>query len=120
MTTTSNSPQDLLPLNANTFQVLFALAEGEKHGYGIRKAVEEETDGLVKIRIGSLYSLIQRLTDAGLIEESEARPAPEMDDERRRYYRLTDFGLRVLQEEARRLKTLIAQVDAKGLLNSQV
>jgi DNA-binding PadR family transcriptional regulator len=109
------SPKDLLPLSPTAFQMLVSLADGEKHGYAIRKSVEQDTDGLVKIRIGSLYSHIQRLTEAGLIEESDRRPAPDQDDQRRRYYRLTGFGRKVLTAEAERIHTLLALVESKEI-----
>jgi len=74
--------------------MLLALADGEKHGYGIMQAFEEETRGKMQIRTGTLYGSIRRMIEAGLIEETSDRPDPELDDERRRYYGLTDFGRR--------------------------
>jgi DNA-binding PadR family transcriptional regulator len=108
MTNEIVNPQDMLPLTANVFNILLALASGEKHGYGIMKDVEANTGGSVQLRTGTLYGSIQRMMTADLIEESEERPDPEQDDERRRYYRLTDFGFRVLQAEANRLAQLVA------------
>lgn len=108
MKTEMTNPEEMLPLTANVFNVLLALAGGEKHGYGIMKEVELNTGGSVKLRTGTLYGAIQRMIKNNLIEESDERPDPEQDDERRRYYRLTDFGFRVLQGEANRLARLVA------------
>jgi DNA-binding PadR family transcriptional regulator len=110
----------MLPLTPLVLHILLALADGEKHGYGIMKAVEEETDGEMEIRVGSLYGALQRMIDSGLIEETDERPAPELDDERRRYYRLTEFGRRVLRAESRRLLNLMALVEAKQVLAGSV
>ena len=76
--------QDTPPVTPTVFHMLLALADGEKHGYAIMNAVEEDTQGRMKIRLGSLYGAIQRMVEAGLIEESEERPVPELDDQRRR------------------------------------
>ena len=97
----------LLPLTPTVFHMLLALADGEKHGYGIMKAVEDETQGKMQIRVGSLYGSIRRMIEAGLIEEREERPDPELDDERRRYYGLTAFGRRVLSAEAARIRIAV-------------
>ena len=97
--------QTLLPLTPTVFHMLLALADGEKHGYGIMKAVEEETQGQMQIRTGSLYGSIRRMIEAGLIEETNERPDPELDDERRRYYGLTDFGRRVAGRRSRTHRT---------------
>jgi DNA-binding PadR family transcriptional regulator len=108
--------QSLLPLTPTVFHMLLALADGEKHGYGIMRAVEAETQGQMKIRTGSLYGSIQRMIEAGLIEETNERPDPELDDERRRYYGLTDFGRRVLAAEAARIAQAMAVIDQKHIL----
>lgn len=105
------------PLTPTVFHMLLALADGEKHGYAIMKAVEEDTNGDMKIRIGSLYGSIQRMVAADLIKESEERPVHELDDERRRYYRLTKYGRRVLQAEARRLAAVVNVVKSKRILD---
>lgn len=106
----------LLPLTPTVFHMLLALANGEKHGYGIMMAVEEETQGHMQIRTGSLYGAIQRMMEAGLIEETNERPDPELDDERRRYYGLTDFGRRVLTAEAARIARAMAVIQEKHIL----
>jgi DNA-binding PadR family transcriptional regulator len=111
-------PAALLPLTPPAFHVLLALAGRELHGYGIRRDVERRTDGQVVLGPGTLYGLIKRLLADGLIDESGERPDPEFDDERRRYYRLTDFGLRVASAEAERLERLVQEARAKQLLPS--
>lgn len=112
----SEDIQSLLPLTPTVFHMLLALADGEKHGYGIMKAVEDETQGQMQIRIGSLYGSIRRMIEAGLIEETNERPDPELDDERRRYYGLTGFGRRALIAEAARIAQAMAVIQGKQLL----
>jgi DNA-binding PadR family transcriptional regulator len=109
--------QRLLPLTPAVFHMLLALADGEKHGYGIMRAVEKETQGQMQIRIGSLYGALRRMIEAGLIEEIYERPDPELDDERRRYYGLTDFGRRVLSAEAARIAQAMAVIQGKHILD---
>ncbi|HYN85711.1 MAG TPA: PadR family transcriptional regulator [Pyrinomonadaceae bacterium] len=110
-------PGELLPLTPAVFHILLALADAERHGYGIIKEVEARTDGAVRLGPGTLYGSIKRMLDEGMIEESDERPGPESDDERRRYYRLTDFGRRVATAEAERLSRLVASARAKRLLS---
>jgi len=109
-------PRSLLPLTPLAFQVLLALADEARHGYGIIREVETRTDGLIRLRSGSLYTLLQRLLDEALIVESADRPAPEEDDERRRYYLLTDLGRAVLAAEARRLESALVEARRKRVL----
>jgi DNA-binding PadR family transcriptional regulator len=112
----------LLPLTPTVFHMLLALADGDKHGYAIMKAVEAETQGQMQIRIGSLYGAIRRMIEAGLIEELDERPDPELDDgvheanSRRRYYALTPFGRRVLTAEAARIAQAMAVIHRKHIL----
>ncbi len=98
-----------LPLTPVSFEILLALAGGEQHGYAVMLDVERRTNGSVGLHAGSLYRALNRLLEAGLIEELEERPDRAHDDERRRYYRLTRRGLEVARAEARRLE---AQVEA--------
>jgi DNA-binding PadR family transcriptional regulator len=100
-------------LTAAEFQVLVALADGEKHGYAIGKEVATRTDGQVQLRAATLYTVIKRLLDNAFIMESTARPDPELDDERRRYYRLTPKGRKAAEAEARRLELTARQARAK-------
>src|SRR5262245_9516699 len=97
----------LLPLTPAVFHILITLADGEAHGYAIMQEVARRSGGAVKLGPGTLYGAISRLLEDGIIEESEERPDPEMDDTRRRYYRLTKFGGRVLAAETDRLAELV-------------
>src|SRR5262245_60043930 len=112
----SPDPEALLPLTPAMFEILVALADGARHGYSIMQEVGARTEGRVRIGPGTLYRSIQRLLEGGLIVESDERPVQEMDDERRRYYQLTDFGYRVAVAEAQRLAELVAVAQAKKLL----
>lgn len=113
----NRSPEDFLPLTPAMFHVLLALADKERHGYEIMQEVHERTEGSVRLGPGTLYGSIKRMLSDGLVEESAERPDPELDDERRRYYRLTDFGYRVARAEAERLALLLKSVRAKKLLS---
>ncbi len=104
----------LLPLPPVTFHILIALADGERHGYAIIQEVAARTDGAVRLGAGTLYRSIQRMLEQGLIGETEDRPAPELDDERRRYYRVTRFGTAVARAEAARLAQLVKLARASG------
>ncbi|MGH9370850.1 MAG: PadR family transcriptional regulator [Vicinamibacterales bacterium] len=106
-------PSSFLPLTSAMFQILVALADGEKHGYAIIKEVERRTEGTVVLRTGTLYTALKRFVDDGLVEETAERPDPALDDERRRYYRLTDNGRRVALAETDRLEATLAQARAK-------
>src|SRR5512135_2598148 len=92
-----------LPLPQATFHILLALAGEDRHGYAIIQDVAQRTGGALKLSAGTLYRSIQRMLEQGLIVETEDRPAPELDDERRRYYRITTFGAAVARAEAQRL-----------------
>jgi DNA-binding PadR family transcriptional regulator len=105
---------DLLPLPAATFHILIALADGDRHGYGIIQDVAAHTGGALKLSAGTLYRSIQRMLEQGLIVETDERPAPDQDDERRRYYRNTAFGAAVARAEARRLAQLVRLARASG------
>ena len=109
-------PEEFLPLTPAMFHILLALADKERHGYHIMREVDERTSGSVKLGPGTLYGSIKRMMADGLIEELEERPDPELDDERRRYYRLTDFGFRVARAEAQRLEQMVRSARAKKLL----
>ena len=114
MTPEPVDPRSFLPLTPLAFQVLLALAGTERHGYGIIREVDERTDGLIKLRTGTLYTLLQRLLEESMIEEATA---PDGEDERRKYYRLTVFGREVLAAEARRLEALIGEARRKHILS---
>ncbi|HLJ44755.1 MAG TPA: PadR family transcriptional regulator [Bryobacteraceae bacterium] len=102
-------------LSRDTFHILVALADRERHGYSIMREVEERTGGDVRLSPSTLYSAIKRLLEEGLIQELEERPDPEHDDERRRYYRITKAGRRAAMEEARQLEKLLADARTAGL-----
>ncbi len=105
--------ESFLPLKSNWFHILISLVDGEKHGYGIMQDVLERTDGKVRLWPATLYGSLKRLIENRLIVESGERPAPEFDDARRRYYRLTPFGERVLSLESQRLRDLVAVLESK-------
>jgi len=104
----------LLPLTPATFHILIALSDEDRHGYAIIQDVESRTLGELKLRAGTLYRSVQRMLEQGLIVETRERPAPEEDDERRRYYRITPFGTVVAKAEARRLAALVRMAKAAG------
>lgn len=104
----------LLPLPEATFHILLAVADGDRHGYGIIQDVAARTDGALKLGAGTLYRSIQRMLEQGLIVETAQRPAPEQDDERRRYYRITPFGRQVARAETARLQRLLTLARAGG------
>ena len=101
--TKNRSPQELLPLTPPVFHILLALAEEERHGYGIMQDVAQQTHGALQLGPGTLYGCLKRMLAAGLVEECEERPDPALDDERRRYYRMTALGKRIVRAEAQRL-----------------
>jgi len=111
---------DAPPLTPAVFHVLLALTGGELHGYAIMQEVAESTEGRMKMRPGTLYGTIRRLLEAHMIEESDQRPDPEMDDERRRYYRLTAVGQRAVKAEARRYAELAEVARRKRLLGKPI
>ena len=105
----------LLPLPPATFHILIAVADEDRHGYAIIQDVAARTNGALKLSPGTLYRSIQRMLEQGLLVEPRERPAPEEDDERRRYYRITPLGLEVAKLEARRLADLVRMARARGL-----
>jgi DNA-binding PadR family transcriptional regulator len=120
MTEMTQTPEDFLPLTPAVFNILLALADSEKHGYGIMLEVEANTNGQVLMGPGTLYGSIKRMLKAGLIEESDERADPEMDDQRRKYYRLTNLGRRVLRIEAERLASQVMVARAKNVLGLNI
>lgn len=108
-------PLQYIPLTPSMFQVLVALADGEKHGYAIIKEVVRRTDGAERLRPTTLYTILKRFEAEGLIEETAERPDPALDDERRRYFRLTERGRAVAEAEAERLAATLAR--ARALLH---
>ena len=112
-------PEELLPLQAAVFHILVALADRERHGYGIMQDIDARTDGKMRLSPGTLYGSIKRMLEQGLIQECDERPDPALDDERRRYYRITSFGLSVAGAETERLSKLIGQAIASLLPKSR-
>ena len=107
--------ESFLPLPASVMQIVVALADGEKHGYAIMRDVAELSDGAVTMGSGTLYGSIKRMLRQGLIEETDDRPDPALDDQRRRYYRLTELGHRVGAAEQQRLVALIGAARSRQL-----
>ena len=114
-----DNPEEWLPLTPAMFHILLALADKERHGYEIMREVDERSEGKVRLGPGTLYGSVKRMLGDGLIEELEERPDPELDDERRRYYRLTNLGHRVAVAEAERLERLVKNARAKRLLSAR-
>jgi DNA-binding PadR family transcriptional regulator len=116
MPTRRPESQPAVPLPVSEFQILLALADEERHGYAIMREVAERTNGDVQIGPGTLYGSVKRMLAAGLIEESDERPDSDLDDERRRYYRITALGRKTAVAEARRMERLVGIARAKRLL----
>jgi len=111
--------ESYLPLTPALFHVLLALSDGEKHGYVISKEIARRTNNEVKLSTGTLYGIIKRLLDDAMIEESAERPDFSLDDQRRRYYRLTKLGKAVAEAEAERMERVLALARAKHVLGPQ-
>lgn len=120
MTASTPIPDNFLPMTPAVFNILLALADGEKHGYAIMLEVETISQGAVKMGPGTLYGSIKRMLASGLIEESDERPDPAMDDERRRYYRLSGLGQRALRLEAERLARQVEAAQQKRVLDGAI
>ena len=106
----------MLPLTAPVFHILVALAGEERHGYGIMQDVAQQTGGQLQLGPGTLYGCLKRMLAARLVEESDERPDPALDDERRRYYRMTEFGHKVVRAEAQRLAGAVSAARERRLL----
>lgn len=116
MGTTHQDPKSYLPLTPAVFHILLALADEERHGYGIMKEVELRTEGRMQLKPGTLYQAIKRLLEASLIERAEEKTDAEINDERRRYYRLSGAGRAVVSAEAVRLEQLVQLARTKNVL----
>src|ERR1051325_7370822 len=106
---TAEELKSLLPLSPTIFHILLSLGAGERHGYAIKREVAARTEGKLRMGPGVLYGSINKMLELGLIEESDERPDPHLDDERRRYYRITRLGRRAAQAEAARMRELVEQ-----------
>ena len=118
MDATPRNPEQMLPLTPAVFHILLALADGERHGYSIMQEIAAQTNGTLRIGPTTLYRSIKHMLASGLIAEAEERPDPALDDERRRYYRLTSFGQQVAMAETQRLTQLLAIARTKQLLGN--
>ena len=116
MEPTLRNPEAMLPLTPAVFHILLALADGERHGYSIMQEIAAHTDGKLRIGPTTLYRSIKHMLIDGLIAEADERPDPALDDERRRYYRLKDFGRLVAAAEMRRLEQTLAVARSRPLL----
>jgi len=110
------SPEAFLPLTPAVLHIMLALVDGERHGYSIMQEVTLRTGGKVRMGPGTLYGSIKRMIADGLIEESAERPDPALDDERRRYYRLTNLGQRVMRAEVQRLEQIVHLARSKQIV----
>jgi DNA-binding PadR family transcriptional regulator len=119
MSAPARNPDDVLPLRPIVFQVLLSLVDGEQHGYAIVQDIAHRTSARLQIEPGNLYRTLKFMLDEGLIQESNRRPAADIDDERRRYYGITRFGLRVASAEAARLAELVSDARARNLLRGR-
>ncbi|MEM1205955.1 MAG: PadR family transcriptional regulator [Acidobacteriota bacterium] len=115
-----DDPLRFLPLPPMTFHILMALADQDRHGYAILQEVTERTNGKVRLGAGTLYRTIHRLKEQGLVAEALDRPSPELDDERRRYYRLTPLGTRVARAETERLGQMVDLAKSLGFARGTV
>jgi DNA-binding PadR family transcriptional regulator len=106
----------MLPLKPQDYHVLLGLSGGERHGYGLVKDIQRRSGGRIRLEPANLYRRLRRLMDDGLVEQSEERPASDVEDERRRYYRLSGLGMRVLQAEALRMRELVEEAAALRLI----
>ena len=120
MAKTQIDPENFLPLTPAVFHVLLAISDVERHGYAIMQEISENTGGRMKMGPGTLYGTIKRLLEAKLIVESDERPDPKLDDERRRYYRLTGLGQQVVKAEAQRHSELVEIARGKRLVGKHV
>ncbi|HLI68571.1 MAG TPA: PadR family transcriptional regulator [Ktedonobacteraceae bacterium] len=112
----ADKPEEMLPLSPAVFHILLALADGERHGYSIMQEITRQTGGTLRVGPTTLYRSIKQMLEGGLIQEIDERPDPALDDERRRYYRITSFGKLVASAEARRLEQALSVARTKAVL----
>ena len=115
VTKNAEGVQSFLPLRPVQFHILISLSEGDRHGYGIIRDTTERSEGEVRLEMGTLYRALHRMLGAGLVAETDERPAPELDDQRRRYYRITELGRRVARGEVARMEALVRAARGTGL-----
>ena len=112
--------EDLLPLTPSVFHILLALIDGARHGYAIMQDVTSQTNGALTLGPGTLYGCLKRMAESGLVVESDERPDTQKDDERRRFYRMTALGRRVVGAEAERLVHAVGAARSRGVLEAGV
>lgn len=117
MSTPAPDPTAQLPLKPVMFHILLVLADGERHGYRLVQEIEERTSGQLQLHAGNLYRTLRTMKERGLIDDSPRRPHSEYDDERRRYFRISEFGTRVARAEASRLEALVSEARARSMLS---
>jgi DNA-binding PadR family transcriptional regulator len=110
------NPESFLPLRPVEFEILLVLADSDHHGYAIIRQAEERTDGALRLETGTLYRALRRLSSEGLVKPSSRRPAPDLEDERRRYFSITPLGRKVAAAEARRMAGLVNAARARSLI----
>lgn len=113
MTKLSKDIEQMLPLSLPVFHMLLSLLEGERHGYALKREILQRTEKRINLGSGALYGAINKMLEQGLIVESDERPDPHLDDERRRYYRITPLGRRVIHAEAARLRALLRLAEVR-------
>jgi DNA-binding PadR family transcriptional regulator len=113
MTVKNEQIQEMLPLSLPVFHMLLSLIDGERHGYALKREILHRTEKRVNLGSGALYGAINKMLEQGLIAESDERPDPHLDDERRRYYRITSLGRRVIQAEVARLRELVRLAEVR-------
>ena len=119
MTSTIKRADEFLPLSLPVFHMLLSLNEGERHGYALKREILQRTDKKINLGSGALYGAINKMLEQGFIDESDERPDPHLDDERRRYYKITPLGRRVARAEAARLRSLLQFAEVRlGLPDS--
>jgi DNA-binding PadR family transcriptional regulator len=116
MSPNTPNPESFLPLRPVEFEILLVLADGDHHGYAIIQQTEERTEGRLRLETGTLYRALRRLSSEGLVMPSSSRPAPDLDDERRRYFTITPLGRNVAAAEARRMASLVDAARARSLI----
>jgi DNA-binding PadR family transcriptional regulator len=117
-TATSESVQGVLPLKPADYFILFVLLDGERHGYWMAKEIERLSDGRVRLEAGNLYRSLRRMMKSGWVRQAERRPAAESDDERRRYYDITDLGQQIVRAEVERMRAVVEMAEAQSAVRS--
>jgi len=115
---TAESVQGALPLKPADYFILFVLVEGERHGYWMAKEIERLTEGQVRLEAGNLYRSLRRMMKSGWVRQSDRRPAAESDDERRRYYGITELGLQIVRAEVERMRAVVEMAEAQSAVRS--